>query len=270
MPVTASRAGGNPTGKRDLSRREPGFGRWLRKRHQDHRHRDPADFAVEIEQNAASGSEPGSCHRGEDLGTAPGVGAAEQRHVGPACSGVLCRGCAEAERGALGGGVCIIDQRAAGGCKRDFLRSARARARPSEQLVGGGDGENLARREARPGRAGVEKGTRIDQERPSADLLSLKDGRRMALPFNSASDSDSQMLGHLRGWERVYDNGGTVLYTKTETGTGLAGATVEWRDVYLKKGDQDPVNLSNCNGTNCGQPSLASNAREVVYIKSDK
>jgi hypothetical protein len=42
-----------------LSRREPLLGRrrGFREWHQDHRHRDPADLAVEVEQDTASGSE---------------------------------------------------------------------------------------------------------------------------------------------------------------------------------------------------------------------
>ena len=108
-----------------------------------------------------------------------------------------------------------------------------------------------------------------DQRRPSVELLSLKDGRRKALTFSLDSDEDSKMLAHIRGWERVYNDGGITLYTKTETKDGLAGSTIEWSDVYLKKERHEPVNISNCNGMNCGQPSLSLNARYVVYVKSD-
>ena len=106
-----------------------------------------------------------------------------------------------------------------------------------------------------------------ERQRPSVELLSLKDGRRVSLAFNVDSEEDGKMLAHLRGWERVYDGGRIVLYAKTETKEGLAGSTIEWNDVYLKKGNQEPVNVSNCDGANCGQPSLSSNARYVVYVK---
>ena len=59
----------------------------------------------------------------------------------------------------------------------------------------------------------------------------------------------------------------TSGFTKTETKEGLAGA-VEWRDVYLKREGRDTVNVSNCDGVNCGQPSLSPSGRWVVYIKS--
>ena len=36
-------------------RREISFGKW----HQNYRHRDPADLAMEVEQHAASGPDPG-------------------------------------------------------------------------------------------------------------------------------------------------------------------------------------------------------------------
>jgi hypothetical protein len=106
-----------------------------------------------------------------------------------------------------------------------------------------------------------------ERQRPSVELLSLKDGRRSTLKFNVDSEEDGKMLEHLRGWERVYDGGRIVIYTKTETNEGLAGSKIEWSDVYLKKGNQEPVNVSNCDGANCGQPSLSSNALYVVYIK---
>jgi hypothetical protein len=106
--------------------------------------------------------------------------------------------------------------------------------------------------------------------RPSVELLSLKDGRRTALTFSPDSDEDSKMLAHIRGWERVYNDGGITLYTKTETRDGLAGSTIEWSDVYLKKEKLEPVNISKCDGMNCGQPSLSLNARYVLYVKSDE
>jgi len=109
----------------------------------------------------------------------------------------------------------------------------------------------------------------IEDERPSVELLSLMNGRRASLTFNSDYDEDSKMLAHLRGWERVYDGGRIVLYTKTETKEGLGGSKIEWSDVYLKIEKTEPENISNCDGLNCGQPSLSSNARYVVYIKSD-
>jgi hypothetical protein len=108
-----------------------------------------------------------------------------------------------------------------------------------------------------------------EQQRSSVGLYSLKDGRVTLLSYDLNADGERRMLAHIRGWERVYDDGRIILYTKSETKEGLAGSIIEWSDVYLKKEKQDPVNISNCDGVNCGQPSLSSNARYVTYIKSE-
>ncbi|MGH9844962.1 MAG: hypothetical protein ACREEM_40105 [Blastocatellia bacterium] len=104
-------------------------------------------------------------------------------------------------------------------------------------------------------------------QRFSAGALSLNDGRIEARELDLNSEDDRRMLAHLRGWERSYDGGKTVVYTKTETKEGLAGA-VEWRDVYLKREGRDTVNVSNCDGANCGQPSLSPGGRYVTYVKA--
>src|SRR5262245_3759842 len=100
-------------------------------------------------------------------------------------------------------------------------------------------------------------------------LLSLSNQAIAPVAFNENSDDDNRLLEHLRGWERVFSNHNMILYIKTETKDGLAGSKIEWSDVYLKKDKQEPINISNCDGANCGQPSLSFNARYVVYIKSD-
>lgn len=101
-------------------------------------------------------------------------------------------------------------------------------------------------------------------------LLSLSNQSIAPVAFNENSDDDNRLLEHLRGWERVFSNHNMILYTRTETKDGLAGSKIEWSDVYLKKDKQEPVNISNCDGANCGQPSLSFNARYVVYLKSDR
>ncbi len=105
------------------------------------------------------------------------------------------------------------------------------------------------------------------EQKFSVGTFSLSDGRIEARKLDLNSDDDLRMLAFLRGWERVYDGGKTRLYTKAETKEGLAGK-VEWRDVYLKRNGSDPVNVSNCDGVNCGQPSLSPSGRFVVYVKA--
>jgi hypothetical protein len=105
------------------------------------------------------------------------------------------------------------------------------------------------------------------QQGDSVGALSLKDGRVEARELDANSDDDRRMLAHLRGWERVFDGGKAIVYTKIETKEGLAGA-VEWSDVYLKREGHQTINVSNCDGVDCGQPSMSANGQLVVYLKS--
>ena len=100
---------------------------------------------------------------------------------------------------------------------------------------------------------------------PIVELLAVADGKRTALSY---ATSDEPMLAYLSGWERSYDNGRLVLFTQSETKTGAADTVIEWRDVYLKTDGGEPVNLSHGDGVNCGQPALAPNRRQVVYVKA--
>ena len=107
--------------------------------------------------------------------------------------------------------------------------------------------------------------TQNTDQRPSVGLISLKSGQLSPIPFDESSREDRRILVHLQGWERVY--GDTKLYLKSETKGGLAGST-EWIDVYLKRDHIEPINISNCEGRKCGQPSLSQGKKLVVYIKA--
>jgi hypothetical protein len=95
-------------------------------------------------------------------------------------------------------------------------------------------------------------------------MLSLRNKRVTALPFDAHSTAHRQMLQHVLGQERDY--GSTRLYVKSESRPGLARA-VEWTDVYLKRPDALPQNVSNCEGVDCGQPSLSQDGQKIVFIK---
>ena len=73
------------------------------------------------------------------------------------------------------------------------------------------------------------------------------------------------MVQHLKDWERVY--GKTVLYARRGIREDMPGSEA-WTDVYIKQGDKAPVNLSRCNGVNCGQPSLSHDGSMGTYIKA--
>jgi hypothetical protein len=96
-------------------------------------------------------------------------------------------------------------------------------------------------------------------------LLSTATGKTTEIPYDAKSSEDRKLLSHLKGWERVY--GDVQIYQKTQTRDGLAGPE-EWNDVFLKKGDAPPVNISRAEGTNCGQPSLSPDGAEVVFIRA--
>jgi hypothetical protein len=97
-----------------------------------------------------------------------------------------------------------------------------------------------------------------------AGLLSLKTGQIMTMPYDRESKRDRQMLAHLTGWERVYDD--TRVYVKAENKPGIIGS-IEWTDVFIQQGNGTPVNISRCDGENCGQPSISSDRKFVVFIK---
>lgn len=104
-----------------------------------------------------------------------------------------------------------------------------------------------------------------DQSRsPGLGLLTLNDGSVTKIPPEE-NEEYRKALTHADGWERVY--GTTKVFVKTEVKSDLVG-TVEWSDVYLKQEGSGPINISRCDGVNCGQPSLSQNGRSVAFIKS--
>ena len=107
--------------------------------------------------------------------------------------------------------------------------------------------------------------TEDENQRAVLKLLSLRDAQITAVPFDEESQDDRRMMVHIRNWDRVY--GDTRVYVKNEMKSGLAGP-LEWTDVYLSQGDVGLINISKCDGVNCGQPSLAQSKRLVVYIKA--
>ncbi len=133
--------------------------------------------------------------------------------------------------------------------------------------------------EARPGHAlkGASKLVGFSPERPGEVLVvfetdgapwlgfvALASGQVTRLPHDRASREHRSLIAHVMDWERVY--GDTTLYVKAESKQGLTGP-VEWTDVYLKR-RSEPVNVSRCDGVNCGQPSLSHDGRRVAFVKA--
>jgi hypothetical protein len=95
-------------------------------------------------------------------------------------------------------------------------------------------------------------------------FLSLKSGQLTAIPYDGESSEDRNMLNHLKGWERDY--GKVSIYPREQRRESIIGP-VEWQDVFYKKDDAEPVNVSRCDRDNCGQPSLSSDGAKVVYVR---
>jgi hypothetical protein len=97
-------------------------------------------------------------------------------------------------------------------------------------------------------------------------LLSLATGAITEISYDANSRNDRKLLNHVKGWERVY--GDVMVYPKAQTRETVSG-TVEWQDVFLKRDDVAPVNVSRCDGANCGQPSLSGDGTKVVFIRAN-
>jgi len=108
----------------------------------------------------------------------------------------------------------------------------------------------------------------LDAPRAGSPLgvLSLKSGRVTPLPYDAASEEQRRMLAQIRGQEREY--GTTSVYTKTESRRGLA-RSLQWTDVYVRRGTAAPRNVSTCDGVSCVQPALSPDGRGVVFIKTE-
>lgn len=100
---------------------------------------------------------------------------------------------------------------------------------------------------------------------PRVGLLTVSTGAVAPVPYDPASRQDLQMVEDLEGWSRTYGN--RHIYLHRQSKQALSG-TVEWSDVFLQVGSQPPTDVSQCNGVNCGQPSLSADGHLLVFVKS--
>lgn len=98
-------------------------------------------------------------------------------------------------------------------------------------------------------------------------LVSVSTGRIIPVAYDPASNEDRHMLEHLQNWDRIYGN--KSVYVKRQTKQSLSGP-VEWTDIYLKVGMDEPVNVSKCDEVNCGQPSLSADGQLLVFIRAEQ
>jgi Tol biopolymer transport system component len=100
---------------------------------------------------------------------------------------------------------------------------------------------------------------------PRVGLLQVATGAVTPLPYNPASSQDLQMVEDLTSWSRAY--GDRQVYVQRQVKQALSGK-VEWSDVFLQSGDRPPVDVSKCDGVNCGQPSLSPDGRSLAFVKA--
>jgi len=100
---------------------------------------------------------------------------------------------------------------------------------------------------------------------PRIGLLSVGTAKVTPLAYDPSSSADLQMIENLKGWTRTYGN--KQVYVRRQTKQALSGV-VEWSDVFLKADGQEAIDVSQCNGTNCGQPSLSADGRLLVFVKT--
>jgi len=100
---------------------------------------------------------------------------------------------------------------------------------------------------------------------PRVAMLTVSTGAVSTIPYDASSSQDLQMVESLRGWTRKY--GEEELYVESQSKQSFSGA-VEWVDVFLRAGNAKAVDVSRCDGTNCGQPSLSGDKRLVAFVKA--
>ena len=103
--------------------------------------------------------------------------------------------------------------------------------------------------------------------RPDVAFLYVSSGKLDPLSYDRSSDDDRHMVEHLSAWDRDY--GGTSVYINQQNKSGMSG-TLSWTDVFLKSGSNAPIDVSKCDGVNCGQPSLSPDGKLVAYVRADE
>jgi len=99
---------------------------------------------------------------------------------------------------------------------------------------------------------------------PKVALLTVETRAITNLPYDENSSVDLQFVEELEGWSHTY--GESRVSVKRQTKEALAG-TVVWSDVFVSAPGRAALNVSRCDGINCGQPSLSPDGTLLVYVK---
>jgi len=97
--------------------------------------------------------------------------------------------------------------------------------------------------------------------------LSLKSGRLTPKAIDRRDRNQRRMLSHLGGQNRDYD--GVSIRVRTESKAGVGGH-IEWSDIYVQRGREPAINVSRCDGADCGQPALSADRKHVIFIRASK
>lgn len=96
-------------------------------------------------------------------------------------------------------------------------------------------------------------------------LLMLSSGAVVPVPYDQSSAQELILVESLEGWSQTYDD--KRVYVEKVNRPAMSG-TIEWVDVFYSAGEAKPVNVSKCNGNNCGQPSLSKDGQVLVYVRA--
>lgn len=101
---------------------------------------------------------------------------------------------------------------------------------------------------------------------PRVAFLAIDTGAITDLPYDPASSQDLQMIEDLEGWSRTV--GERRVFVKRQTREDISG-THAWTDVFLNANGQQPVDISRCDGVNCGQPSISPDGALLLFVKEE-
>jgi hypothetical protein len=96
-------------------------------------------------------------------------------------------------------------------------------------------------------------------------VVSLTTRAVTPLPVDPASQQEQLVVAEARSQNRVF--GDASVYVKTESKRGMT-REIRWTDVYVKRGNGEPQNVSKCDGVDCTEPSLSADGKTLAFVRS--
>ncbi|HEX8174187.1 MAG TPA: hypothetical protein VF543_03600 [Pyrinomonadaceae bacterium] len=115
-------------------------------------------------------------------------------------------------------------------------------------------------------------------QQTSVGTLSLADKSVTVIPHETETDEGKFIFSQLADWNRTYCGTEVFVELKCEiepqTGECKRDATgkikKQWTDVMAQRPYKDPINISDCKGDNCSQPSLSLDGQYAAYIRTGR